>query len=57
MRVLGLNPGPHDAAAALVVDGRLTCLLEVAAQEIAHRLGAVAVTALLNQAVELARSE
>ena len=28
MRVLGLNPGPHDAAAALVVDGRLSSLLE-----------------------------
>jgi len=28
MRVLGLNPGPHDAAAALVVDGRLLSFLE-----------------------------
>jgi len=28
MRVLGLNPGPHDPAAALVVDGQLQTLLE-----------------------------
>ena len=28
MRILGLNPGPHDAAAALVVDGRLLSFLE-----------------------------
>ena len=28
MRILGLNPGPHDAAAALVVDGRLLSFFE-----------------------------
>ena len=28
MRILGLNPGPHDAAAALVVDGLLLSFLE-----------------------------